>query len=393
MVRLVLLMLIVNIQGADPVDFMIPLVVIMSYVVQVKKAEVNKIGTSVFYFFSIFILTYAISMFVNDFSVSYVANIILNMMLFLIVFRYATSDRRVMSIMLWLSIGATLFAILSLLSFSFDIKVLPNQFEIIRDGRFLGMLGDPNILAAYSVFLLLYWIDDVIHPMRHYKGARRLLGILFIFVFSFQILSTGSRSAWAGAVIGVIIYLFFTVRKSRLRFKLRVAGFLFIFSTIIVISMMIVSGKGTLERFDSAVNISNVEEDRINLVYTVSALKVAIDNPFGVGPGMTNFATGHVNIDGGVIGSHNVFVQIFSDNGWITGAIFFLAIVILWLKSLINASQRKRYLGVNQSVMLGTISSLLVIGMFHDLIQWKVLWVIMALYVAMIQSKHKFRKF
>ena len=99
MVRLVLLMLIVNIQGADPVDFMIPLVVIMSYVVQVKKAEVNKIGTSVFYFFSLFILTYAISMFVNDFSVSYVANIILNMMLFLIVFRYATSDRRVMSIM------------------------------------------------------------------------------------------------------------------------------------------------------------------------------------------------------------------------------------------------------------------------------------------------------
>jgi len=393
MVRLVLLMLIVNIQGADPVDFMIPLVVIMSYVVQVKKAEVNKIGTSVFYFFSLFILTYAISMFVNDFSVSYVANIILNMMLFLIVFRYATSDRRVMSIMLWLSIGATLFAILSLLSFSFDIKVLPNQFEIIRDGRFLGMLGDPNILAAYSVFLLLYWIDDVIHPMRHYKGARRLLGILFIFVFSLQILATGSRSAWAGAAIGVIIYLFFTVRKSRLRFKLRVAGFLFAFSTIIVISMMIVGGEAVLERFDSAVDISDVEEDRINLIYTVSALKVAIDNPFGVGPGMTNFATGQVNIDGGVIGSHNVFVQIFSDNGWITGAIFFLAIVILWLKSLINASQRKRYLGVNQSVMLGTISSLLVIGMFHDLIQWKVLWVIMALYVAMIQSKHKFRKF
>jgi hypothetical protein len=177
-----------------------------------------------------------------------------------------------------------------------------------------------------------------------------------------------------------------------LKFKLKIFSPLFVFLTIIVISIISAGEEGVLKRFDSIMNTSSAEKDRANLIYTASAVQVAIDNPFGVGPGMTNFATGQVNVDGGVIGSHNVFVQIFSDNGWIAGAVFFLAIVILWLKSFINASQGERYLGVNQSVMLGTISSLIAIGMFHDLMQWKVMWVIMALYVAMIQSGRKLRK-
>ena len=221
LVRLILLLLIVNIQGADPVDFMIPLAIVMSYATRVNKAAVNKIETSLFYFFSIFILNYIVSIFVNDFSASYVVNIVLNMMLFLLVFRHATTSIRVMRVMLWLSIGSTLIAILALLSFSFDIKIFSNQFDIIRDSRFMSMFGDPNILAAYSGFLLLYWIDDVIRPMWHYKG-RYALGILFIFVFTSQILATGSRSAWAGVTIGFIIYLFFTLRKSRLKFKLKI---------------------------------------------------------------------------------------------------------------------------------------------------------------------------
>jgi O-antigen ligase len=385
-VQLTLLLVLINLQGIDPVDFIIPVAMVTSYVSSINKVEVNKIEGYIFLFFIVFSFFYVVSIIINDFKGTYVVNIALNIMLFLIVFRYATTDARVEKIMLWLSIGTTLSSILALLSFNYDVKIFADQFEVIRHNRFMSMFGDPNILAAYLVFLLIYWIDRVIYLKVRHNGSF-MLGALFIVIFTFQILATGSRSAWVALVIGMVVYLFFSFLKYKS--KLRVFSFIFIFLAVVFI--LIITGVGDVsERLDSIVNIDSSEADRFNLFYTASAIQVAIANPFGVGPGMTSFYTNQSNLDGLLIGSHNAFVQIFSDNGWIAGTTFFLLIIILWLKLFVNTIRGEVRLGISQSAMLGIFSSLIVVGMFQDLIQWKVIWVIMTLIVATLYSKYKF---
>lgn len=380
------MLLLINIKGPDPVDFVIPFAFIIVLLLVFLKGKLKKPPFNLSVFFSLFFIGYAASIFLNVYDFSHVINVCINALLFLLVLRMAKSEKSVKDLFFWLTVGATLAGAMALSSIALNAPLLPNQFDVVRHDRYLGMYGDPNILGAFLVFLVFYWVSYLFNA-RHSSTYGTLLPIFFVVTLLIQIAATSSRSAVGGLFLGMLVYLYIFLSSRTLEQSIKSGAKFFVTISILIGASIIPVYDFVIDRVETVTAVSDSEEDRFNLVYTAAAIGVAIDNPFGVGPGQTNFATGITNADGGTIGAHNAFVQVFADNGWISGMTLLVAILMLWITAFKNARRGKWVFGVEQTVMFASLTSFIFIGMFQDLLQWKVVWVFFGLLVAMHKTQ------
>lgn len=388
-ISLISLFLLINLNGPDPVDFIISLALIFVFIITILKGKIRRPNMKISLFFLIFLTGYVFSIFFNTYSSSYVMNFFINLALFFLILKTANSEESVRKLFLWLTIGATLTGFLALISISFDVLLLPNQFKVIVHDRYLGMFGDPNIFGAFLVFLFFYWLNQTLNSNKNSLYVS-FLPVFFTFILLIQIIATSSRSSAGGLLLGSLVYLYIFLRSSDIKSSVKKISRFFIPAVFLIGISLVPLYDTVIERATTVVDISDNEDDRFALVYTAAAIMVAIDNPFGVGPGQTNFATGIENADGGVIGSHNAFVQVFADNGWLSGVVLLVVIILLWITSYKNARRSVLLHGVDQIIMIASLTSFIFIGMFQDLIQWKVVWVFFGILVSMHNSSPRY---
>lgn len=387
-VNAVCLSLCLNVSDVDPVDYLILACLILQLIPVARSfAWVSRYPAIQFAILAFF-LSYAVSAFVGGFSTSFVINFILNVILFLVLVSHCATPSRLSRTIHYLFLGFGLSVLIASFQ-AFDLlPVFTSQFEIVRDFRFMGLYGDPNLLGAFAVFFCIYWLNAMVSQGRQSLLIPSMSTVYFSVSF-LTLVFTQSRSAWGGFVIAVLVY--FGVFMKGLR-RAQAWRFALLMSYVIGIILVIVHQSGALELIESRIATaseinSEEEEERFGLFYTLRALDVAAVNPLGVGPGN---AVSAMNLKGGGIGAHNAFVQVALENGWVAGLTFMYLVVCLLLSALKKCKRCVSPMSGSASVMFSALLSLTFCGLFQDLIQWKVAWVVPALFCAAIVHKSRF---
>jgi len=388
------LTLFINIAGVDPVDYLILTAAFLGFPYVLKTF--GKIWKRKWHSFLIllFLFSYLVSLMFGGGSISFVVNFSINIFLMIILISYCTSQKRLREIIFYLSAGFLLSIFISLIQIFGFIAGISGQFDVVRNARYMGLFGDPNLLGISAVFFILYWFDYL--TVKYDKSiAYNIFAIVVVYTAVIVLINTQSRSAWGAGALAMIVYIFISFRILSCRAALRVAGFWVLFVSSIIVALQITGGAGIIKsRIQTSIQmqssaepvqmLSSAEKDRFSMRYTRAALGVAANNPLGVGPGNAAEYMGVRSHDGKPIGAHNVFVQVILENGWIAGTSF-----ILLIFSLFASAYKFTFIGevsyvISGRVLVATFFAIIFFGLFQDLIQWKNIWIIPALHIAIL---------
>ena len=276
--------------------------------------------------------------------------------------------------------GFLVINVLAILAWSVGLWPGSIFFELFRDGRFNGITGDPNFTGLMAAFAFYFTLDRLLRK----QAATSILllnGVGTVIALTFLLFSQ-SRSAWAAAAVGLAVYLVGSKQIFRVRTVVAMLGIVFSGMIVSLSSIDKVSSDvgSVADRINTVfVQDDPAEQERFKFVYTRASLNVGLDHPLGVGPGMTFSYTGLLNADGGPIGSHNAYVEIFTENGWVAAFTFVALLALAWVR-LYRLSQIDVFLNdVSARTMLAGLTATAVFGMGHDLLGWRMGWVFPAL--------------
>lgn len=249
-------------------------------------------------------------------------------------------------------------------------------FDLFRDGRFMGPPGDPNMTGLTGSFALYFFLDRAVRPSS--SRIALMMALLGILVSAAIILTSGSRSAWGATVAGLAIYFLVSRRSFSMR---TVTTGLVLMIGVMLVSMGAFGSSGNVEdvsdRFRTLlVQDQSAEQERFGFVYTRAALDVAVEHPFGVGPGMTPMYTGISSVDGDPIGAHNSYAEIIAENGWATAVLLFTLLTLAWRRLYLLADRDVFFNDMSCRMLLAGLTSTAIFGMGHDLLGWRVGWIL-----------------
>ena len=380
----VILIASINFVGIDPADVMLVAVMPILLFSRFHSLFLPKLETRVRICILIFITCYFLSLLINPFNTSFVVNFLSNLAFFYCIYFLTTSIKRRTNFSNLLVIG---FFATNLVEFFIMFGPWPAQpflFEAIRDARYNGPLGDPNLQGLYAILISLILIDELV--LAKNMQLPKVVKIILLLGSIFVLFGTQSRSAWLAFVICIPSY--FAVVRNDFDVR-RLAYALLLIAILGALTFMALSLSGQSELVNDRLQSiseheSEAEEDRFKLVFTAAAILVGMQNPLGAGPGMSITATGIENTDGNPIGAHNAFVQIFADNGWGAIAALLGLLVMVVRRVYDNALKGLNFCGLSSRVLICGVLATCIIGMFHDLLSWRIAWIFPAL--AMLSS-------
>ena len=216
------------------------------------------------------------------------------------------------------------------------------QYSMDPDQRYqlTGVMSNPN---AYAYALLLSVISIMYFWRNTISWKMRPLLISLIAIFAFGILMSGSRKAFIGLTVLILMWLWICYRKDILR--RRSILLLFIFSifalSIFVYYMLNSTYMGQRFREDFVENsITERPDDYKRVVYYEEGVQMIKEEPlFGVGLG--NFAVRSVY---GKY-SHSDFIEVASSTGIIGFILYFSVYCLLWRR--LNRLQK----GINDDII------------------------------------------
>lgn len=385
---------VINTTGPDPTDFLLFLCAGLWWLltVTVTDGPVNAVGVVKMYArdavfaFTGFAIFYVASLVVGRPDWSFVVTFCSNLIFFWFLISYWLSgegEAIERSIVYGTASSVIIAVVIMMAGLNGTIPVL---FDVVRDGRFMGLYGDPNLLAVSLIPAIFMCVERLAFScLRNERFF--LTGILALLLFSLA--ATQSRSAWLGFAFGVAIY--FRDSAAIRRFSgwwIFAAGMGVLAIGFAANGVGAVDGVGNslYERVESIFHHENVaEEDRFEFYYTRQALKLIPDHILGVGPGGTRYATNIVSADGDPIGAHNSYIQIATDYGG--GAFVFLILAIfITVRESALIFIKGRWCG--PAYCTACLASFFVIGMFQDLTQWRVFWIVPAFaWAGIVQSR------
>ena len=250
-------------------------------------------------------------------------------------------------------------------------------FYPLRDARFMGLAGDPNLFGLVCAALAPTAIFGA-------NGRGRIIlavsGVLLVACC----LMTISRSAWLALFVSTaIVYVGGRRLSMRPIAGLAIAvgaamlSFRWLSDAGVPIGGVFGSRAGT---FASSVYYQDdpAERDRATLYPTRRALAIAVAHPAGLGAGGLEAAV-PLLWEQARIGAHNTLVEITGDFGWLAAASVVVVLLCLGEAVILLAVLR-----TPTSAALGAISiaaAIVVVGMFQDLANWSMAWMLVGLAV------------
>lgn len=273
----------------------------------VKQGTINYSNDLLFYATALVSLSYFIVGFwAIDAGMAFIGGIkFLPIILFLILRKQEKAD------------NANTYQIIILLSAI--MVVVSSVFSIIP--QFAGYFTVADRLAGFfqypNAFAMLILISELLILQKEKIG---IIDIVFLAIFLFGIIYSGSRIVFVLFIVSnIAILLFKSNKKFRLIFLASVAA-------LLIITFIFFGDNAIVQRF---LRISIFESTFVGrILYWVDALPLLLKYPFGMGYLGYNYV--YPTIQTGVYSVryvHNDFLQLFLDIGWIPTILFIVAIV------------------------------------------------------------------
>lgn len=185
----------------------------------------------------------------------------------------------ILGILLLLNVSQTLLITYQLLfenvTYFADSTVETTEgFRIYRPS---GTFHDPNVLATYMIFGVIYTVSYMI--FNNISRILKLILIGFVLVSLSGIILTFSRSGWLALMFGMITILLFYPKK-----KVLLYWGLGIFSIFLLAAFIIPHSELVIERFTSITDLMKDPSIRVRLALIKSSFFMFFDHPFfGVG--------------------------------------------------------------------------------------------------------------
>lgn len=323
-------------------------------------------------------ISFAISNIVGAPEVRALVRLLSNIALFLFLGLYVNSRGRVRILFFGCLSGVVVGLAVGALGRGGVLTVPDLFFPPDRDPRFSGLMGDPNVLCLFLVVLFLWMVDETVEPKLWRHGRPLKLALMIVLLMG--IAASFSRAGWLGLGLALSSYGWIALRRRGLLRALKMTGYLSVavFSVGLALSSMGYSEQ-VRERFAirTAAQVDPGTAMRLSFHFTKRAVSVARENPWGVGTGRTErlLAT-----DLGSLGAHNTFVQVLSDNGWFSGALF-IVIALLVAYEVYGRSKRASAscFGLSFSMIFAALISVGAVASFHDILSWPIAWLPLSL--------------
>lgn len=369
----------INFVGVDPAD--VALLAVLPWLLHARPGFPALLQLTLLCRVQIllFLILYIVSASINPFNASFVFNFLSNLVFFGCIYFLVTLRGARVNFSRLIVLGFFLPLTVQLMLLFSPFSQPSILFESIRDNRFLGMLGDPNLSGLHAIMVVLVVADDMLLTRRLPYSQAVKISLLSLAIL--VLLATQSRSAWLALAMCLPVYLATAPALFSLG-RLVAVGAATLALIVVTGAVMQFSGQGQLvvDRLQSvSEHDSQAEQDRFNLVFTVAAVAVGMQNPLGAGPGMSITATGIENADGNPVGAHNAFVQIFADNGWGATAVMLVTLVTIFRRLTTMGRRGQVFAGVSCRVMLCALVATCTVGMFHDLLSWRIAWLLPSL--------------
>ena len=305
--------------------------------------------------------------------------------LFLVVYNGLSSIRELRKILLSYLFGLTLISSVVVLACfteydfgeSFDRPFVENWYGL---PVILGTEDNPGAFATFFVsglpIAFMFFLTT--------KNTLTKIGIALICVLFFAlVVSTFSRSAIIGGVLGCLLLFYY--RRKRKTISLRLLSLLFFFAVIVInisfvfyLVMDFATGDVGLSEVNSVA--SNKENSQsVRLLVLEHFLPIIAENPFfGVGYG--NLSGIMEEMTGYRVNAHNIFLGVAVEFGLI--ALFFFCMVILLSMRCMTFAitlAENRTDRLTLGCVFASLSGLLFHGMFHEIYVNMMLWFFVAL--------------
>lgn len=277
-----------------------------------------------------------------------------------------THSGLVVSGWMWASVIAALCGIVGYFDLVHGAQELFTKFSRAR-----GPFKDPNVLGAYLVPALVYFV----HAMMTDRTGRALLMSVLAGLVALALLVTFSRGAWFNAAVALLVYAyvaFIVCGSNRFRLKL----------ILLVVTGIAAFGLGVaaLMQIDTVAELIR-ERAALTQEYDVGpqgrfggqlkALQFIVENPLGIGA--QDFGRSYHGED-----VHNVYLSMFLNAGWL-GGFLYLGTVAVTLLTAFRYSLRDGPTKGLIVVMLASFAGVVAEGLFVDTDHWRHFFAILGL--------------
>lgn len=246
-------------------------------------------------------------------------------------------------------------------------------FGIFRDTdplRVQATFKDPNVFGPFIIPVVVYALQRCCaHSWKHALLYAPVAAVLAVGVFlSF------SRGAWLNLVISTTLFVIFSFVRER-SYKRRL-GWLLLAPTLALFATILLTVLASDPKVESMIARRGVLVQSYDLAEggrfatQVLAIESIGAQPIGVGPGRTKGDLGR--------SPHNMYLQIFSEGGWIAGFGYlgFIALT-LWvgIRCIRSPTELHEYHVVVMACLIGTLAQ----SLFIDATHWRHLWLLFAL--------------
>jgi hypothetical protein len=274
-------------------------------------------------------------------------------------------ERAVRLVMLGWSWGAVLTVIPAIASY---FGAFPFAERLAHASRLHALFKDANVLGAWLVAPTVWATSRLVSLER----AQRLPWLVVLVVCGVGVLLTYSRGAWIS--LGVALLMFFGLRMVAFgSTRARVM-------TLLAVPVAVVLLAIALDRLANVAVVQDMLTQRLGpqhydvdrFATQQDALAVALERPFGIGPGQVEKTF--------VRAAHNAYVRGFVENGYLGG----LALVLILFGSLLRAAwlaidSRDPALQTAMAVVAGGMAAVCVESLVIDSVHWRHAWVLAAL--------------
>jgi hypothetical protein len=294
----------------------------------------------------------------------YFIHTIFVVLIFYFIFLFAQNEQRFKSILWGYIFSTILSAILVVVEY---LGLYSNFYTLFQGTRAKGLFLDPNDFSPYLILAILYLLHQfTIRSLNTLPAYGYLLVVLFLIGIQMSALS---RAAMLNLGLSLCFYfIFYLLNRGSIKhififlsiiFLSALSLFYFLRNSIVTwLSMRFDATNGMIQAYDN---------DRF--FYQMQGLKLGTTHLFGIGPGqfepLMNYAT------------HNLFIRIIAENGWIAFLFFSMTVFILLCKLWKN--QKKTIWGIPIYLFLAGYIGLFVNSFFLDTLHWRYLWFYMGL--------------
>jgi hypothetical protein len=243
-------------------------------------------------------------------------------------------------------VAALVSAFLGVLAF---LRVPGLEALLWGEARAFAFFKDPNVFGAFLapafILALTRWEQE---------GGRRFWTVLLLYV---GILSSLSRGAWINAAVAVLGWWLLRPWKRIWVFTVFVLliGFTAVYTFVFPDSLVV-----------QRLGLMSYDTDRFST--QEQALRLALENPFGHGPGLSEILLSYA--------THSTYVRLLFEVGWMGFGVWLL---LMGLSLVWAAYQAFRQRSLWHEIYFASLLGILVESLVIDTIHWRHLWLLLGL--------------